>query len=158
MSKGQSHSNCWQKFSKGTIPKKFMGLFGVSFTVGNNDLKELIRKAANIMILWSKDMNEIWQGKDFRARSNTCFKDGLIEHFIRHYTASMVDTADDTPPSVAAGKMQITVKADSAVMDGVIKLLFKKIINQNEIHTTKDKYCRTSYNSNGVCYLLLQKV
>ena len=53
----------------------------------------------------------------------------MIGHFIRYYTVGTADQADNNLSSVV-GKMLTPVTAGHPVTDGVLKLLFKELINQ----------------------------
>ena len=51
---------------------------------------------------------------------------------MKHF-ASTVDTSVDGTSSPVVSKMQATVTVNSPVMNGVLKLLCKQLINQQEV-------------------------
>ena len=57
------------------------------------------------MTLQTEDINEIYQGKDTRPRSNACFRSGMIEHFVRDYTTSTVNTTDGAIAAAVVGTL-----------------------------------------------------
>ena len=71
------------------------------------------------MSLKAEGINGVRQCKDVTARSNACFKCGMIGHFFRDCTVSTMDSADNGI-SPAVGEIQTTVTADSPVTNGIL--------------------------------------
>ena len=57
------------------------------------------------------NINEIREGKGITARSNACFKCGMIGLFVKDCMADIMDTADDIV-SIVMVNMQETVTAN----------------------------------------------
>ena len=83
------------------------------------------------MTLQAENINEMPQGKDFTERSYACFRCRVMGNSVIDCTLGRVDMSNEAASSPIVGKMQMTLTADSSVTDGLLKLLFKELINQN---------------------------
>ena len=90
------------------------------------------------------------------ARSNACFKSGMIDYSIRDYTLGTMDTADDNTSAVEA-KMLMTAIADSPVSERVLTLVFKELTSQKSAKKAYKIRQKSKTTTLSLLQLLLQK-